>query len=230
MKKIELFGEKYCDICKINILTTGNIYKEYKDDVWTGRYLCRSCYSKDYNKKYYSYDNDPRKYMRNIRINNLDRYSSSGKGLVFELVTCKARSLKNLNIESDNYSSKLDHSIDPEYGILQTKGSIAELNSLRNKYWKLSTRNEKGKRFNNLIFYCADKNFRHIENVYIFPEKEVISRNDILIKDQNIKSWYDKYLMQDIEIYNNAIQFIMSILGNKRYIGIDDAKKILGIK
>ncbi len=85
----------------------------------TGRWICKRHYNKDYNKRSGCGNNLFRE-MRDSRTGNLDPDSTKAKGDIFEAVTCRARGVKNLNIENDNFHSKIDHSIDLEYGIIQS--------------------------------------------------------------------------------------------------------------
>ena len=39
-----------CDRCKINKLTPGNAYREYNEKGGTGKWLCRNCHFKEYQK------------------------------------------------------------------------------------------------------------------------------------------------------------------------------------
>lgn len=188
---------KKCE-CK---LMPGNTLREYENEKWTGRWLCRSCWQKnDYNKRMDSHVNII-KSLSDRRTNNLDPESPQAKGDISEAVTCATRGVKNLNIENDNFNSPIDHSRDTEYGIIQSKGAI--YNTL-NRDWRIDVENEREKEFDNLIAYCMSKDMKNVERVYIFPKKEVIKRSSIHVyKTPSRSTWYEKYRV-DEKPYNDA--------------------------
>lgn len=193
-----------CDRCG-NKLISPRIYREYdKRDNWTGKWLCYTCWQIDYRKK----NGSP--YLADYKINNLDPNCKKGIGLIFEQVTCKARGIKNLNIENNNFNSPFDHSVDPELGILETKGTVLKHKILPDRIkeydcWNFTIRLEKI--FDHIILYCADKNMENIERVYIIPWKDIDKRfknmtfSITICKDLN--GWYEKYRV-DEKPYNNA--------------------------
>lgn len=186
-------------------LTPGNALREYENEKWTGRWLCRSCWEKnDYNKRIDSHVNII-KSLSDRRTNNLDQESPQAKGDISEAVTCMTRGVKNLNIENDNFTSPIDHSRDAEYGIIQSKGAI--YNTL-NRDWRIRVENERKKEFDNLIVYCMNKDMNNIERVYIFPKKEVIKRSSIRIYKTSYRSWYGKYRV-DEKPYNDTLRKLL---------------------
>lgn len=113
--------------------------------------------------------------------------------------------MKDLNIENDNYESSIDHSPDPELGIIQTKGAILRLQGrYKERYyygWNNRWDEDHNKGFNNLIFYCADREMKNIERIYIFPKEEIIKRKSVIIyKNPSREVWYEKYRIKDEKI------------------------------
>lgn len=60
-----------------------------------------------------------------------------------------------------------------------------------------------------MICYCASKDRKKIERIYIFPVKEVIKRTGISISKNPtnssgipILSWYDQYRVKDEDVIN----------------------------
>jgi len=167
---------------------------------WIGEWDCGKCWQKfDPNS-----EDNIKKRLRNRRTGNL-----KDARLIFgdncEELTRRWRStvstvpVKNLNIENDNYNSPIDHSWDSELGVIQTKGrSYDNINGVWHQNWE----NEHNKKFDNLIFYCASRDGKIIERIYIFPWEEVIKRTGISIYKNPSKGihWYEKYRVKDGDI------------------------------
>ncbi len=117
-------------------------------------------------------------------------------------MTCRWRGVKNLNIGNDNYEYPIDHSKDPELGIIQTKGKFYDS---YNQIWEFGNfRRDHNKDFSVMICYCTNKNGTIIERIYIFPKKELINRNSITItkfplRNSDTLYWYEKYRVTDEE-------------------------------
>ena len=132
---------------------------------------------------------------------------STAKGNKFQKLTCKWRNIKDLNIENDDYNTPIDHSRDAELGIIQTRGRF--YNKIA---WYFSHLDDDwGKQFDNMICYCASKDRKSIERIYIFPLKEIKKRTNIGIykspKDKwgnHITSWYEQYRIIDEETINKV--------------------------
>ncbi len=185
-----------CDRCGINFdIATGNPCREYDEKGnRTGKRLCHNCYEKfDPNSQ-----KNIIKSLRNRRTRSLNPNSSQAKGDLFEELTCQWIGVKNLNKESDNYKSPIDHSHDSELGIIQTKGRFYD--SI-NRYWTFSClERDWDKEFDNMICYCASKNGKIIEKIYIFPISEIIGRTSIgIYKNSSRGEWYEKYRVTDEE-------------------------------
>ncbi len=84
--------EKYtktniCDNCKEEKLISGKAYKEYKEDKWTGRWLCNKCYMRNYNKIHHFWSLF--KPITNCRTGNQNPNHSNTKGDRFQKLTCE---------------------------------------------------------------------------------------------------------------------------------------------
>lgn len=205
-----------CDRCGISFeKASGNPYREYnKDGYWTGRWLCLNCYKKDYDRRP-NCGHSLEKEMTDRRIGNQDPYSSNAKGDMFEELTCIWRGVKNLNIENDNYKWSIDHSRDPELGIIQTRGRFYDH---INRCWTQNWEDEHNKEFDNLIFYCASKDGENIERIYIFPKKEIIKRRCLTIVKNPSRGvqWYEKYRVKDEELLRMVNDIWRDIIKRKR--------------
>lgn len=186
-----------------NKLAPGKAKREYDGNGNpTGRWLCNNCYAKGYRKNPNSIESI-RKSLSSRRTCNLNPNSTSEKGNKFEELSVRWQGFENLNITNDNYNSPIDHSRHPILGISQTKGAL--YNST-NRFWMISLKNEhsairRGFKFDTLIFYCASKDGKNIERIYIFPWKEVVKRTCIAICENPSKGgWYEKYRIKDEEI------------------------------
>lgn len=189
-----------CDECGDKLIP-GKACREYnKEGNWTGRWLCKICYYNiDYKDRYDS-QNNVIKRIRDFRIGNLDPNSETGKGYIFQQITCKARKIEDLNIKDDNFHSPIDHSRDSELGIIQTKGAVYNPIS---KIWSLSFQTEQGKEFDYLIVYCMSRDMKNVERVYIIPIEEIDKRIGLTIYKNSITGWYNKYRV-DEKLYNDA--------------------------
>lgn len=129
-----------------------------------------------------------------FRNKDLSRDCPSGKGFIGQQIFCKVRGVKDCNIELDNFNSKYDHSIDLEYGLVNTKYDIFKWNTKR---WHPHTSGE----YDNLAVICMDMSEKNVERVYIIPRKEAIKVSRInLTKAPSI---YDRYRV-DEKPYNEA--------------------------
>jgi hypothetical protein len=198
-----------CDRCG-DKLHSGNVRRECdKKGNWTGRWICRKCYAIDQNNRPDSY-NTARKVLANRRTGNLNPSCSCFKGDLFEELTCRWRHVNNLNIENDNYRSIIDHSPDTELGIVQTTGRL--YNSLRMDWSFGHLDREHYKKFDYLITYCASKDGKRIERIYIFPWKEIVKRTGITICENPSKGgWYEKYRIKDDDIVNKVDKIFQEI-------------------
>ncbi len=201
----------------------------YRDEngIWNGKsYMCKSCYGKLY-QKHPNSSNSAKKSVANCRTGQLSIYSETGKGLIYEAVVAKVRNLRNMNIDEDNFRSKFDLSLDPEFGRPQIKGS-----TLIGKQFHISIGEERN--FDHIWILCKDRNC--IKKVYIIPVSEVsdlcntyINIFDDWSKKERERSnfeWVEKYKV-DERPYNDAYQNLMEYLKNKKYFGIEDIKKWL---
>ncbi len=192
-----------CDRCKKEKLEPTRSFKEYDTEgKWTGKWLCNKCYIHDYYIKDYKYrpDCSLNKFKRicDWRNGTLDPQSNRGKGFQFEELTKRWRGIKNLNEENDNFNSPLDHSIDSDVGIIQTKGAF--FNPIEG-FYQFNVKNEHGKGFDVLVCYCASADGETIERVYFIPYAEVQTRTNIaIVKNPSRKTWFAKYRIKDEDI------------------------------
>lgn len=209
-KITKIYNEKNtCDICrregKITKLYTGNAYNKHdKDGKQTREWICNNCYAKNYQKNNPNSQHNIIKSVTNRRIG----YQNPNCNQVFsdkcEELTNRWKGVESLSIKYDNYKLPLDHTIDSEGIIYQTKGRCYY--SLRNM-WNQNWINEHGKNYNFLIFYCFDKNGEHLERVYVFPKDIVEDITGVAIVDYNSKGvlhsgWYDQYRIDNEDILN----------------------------
>lgn len=193
---------KKCE-CK---LMSGNAYREFdKKGDWTGKWFCRKCNRREALK------------CGNRRSGNLSPNSSHKIGDIFEELTCKWRGVNNLNIDDDNYTSPIDHSRDPELGIIQTKGALY---NDTNRCWSFGNfHREWKKNFDNIICYCTDKYGKNIERIYIFPKDEIIKRGGVTIfKYLYYKGcgWYEQYRVKDDNVIKQVNEMFHKILKKKK--------------
>jgi len=203
-----------CDKCREEDIETkispGNAYGQYGENgMRTGKWYCGNCYRKEQYKNGNTNDNLINE-MRDRRTGNLNPNSNQAKGDNFEELTCRWRStistipVENLNKKLDNYHSPIDHSRDSELGIPQTQGRFY---NARNGLWSFGRlEREWEKEFDNMICYCASKDGKIIERLYIFPKKEIEKRKGIAITKNptdcvgNYKiPWYEQYRVKDEE-------------------------------
>lgn len=169
IRKYKYNKSNTCDRCREKL--GDRVYREYDDKgYWTKGWLCNKCYKKD--------DNEER-FIKDHKIGNLDPYSTSGKGYISETIVCKARGIKSLNIENDNWKSPIDHSTDPELGILQTKCAL--YNPILKNWHNGSLLNEYGKRFDHIILLCFDEYMKNVLRIYIIPKFELDGETTIFV-------------------------------------------------
>lgn len=201
-----------CDRCGKSFCLEWHPRKEYdnKGD-WTGKWICTSCYAHDWYHTDYKYRQDCTnniiKGLANRRTGNVNPNSNQAKGDIFQVLTCIVHRVKDLNIINDNFNSPIDHSRDPIYGILQTKGAI--YNSTY-EMWVFDIHRESNKEFDHLIAYCASIGMKKILRVYVFPKKDIFMRTStsISISSNHKIHWYDKFRVKE-EPYNDEFQKII---------------------
>lgn len=194
-----------CDRCGDKLIPHINALREHnKEWNWTGRWICRECRNKDYYRETESF-------ITNRRSGNQDPNSSNEKGDNFEELTCLWREIKRLSLEEDNYTLPIDHSKDPELGIVQTKG---RLYSTDYRKWDVgSLDHEWFKEFDYMIFYCASADGKTIDRIYIFPWEEVLRRTSIGIYTNPARiGWYENYRVRDENVLRKVNKLWKEIL------------------
>lgn len=210
------------DICERPLVRGKTCRERHIDGEFTERYVCLRCYNNIYSRNLHDSHDNLIKQMRDSRLDNLDINSESGKTFVFEQVTCKTRGFENLNLKNDNFHSKNDHSIDKDYGILDTKVSLLCMLNWGYEGWQFNTTKLKRKEFDNMIGHCTDRHMKNIEETIIIPKFEIMKRGNIRIYKNPIrKAWYEKYLI-DEKSYNDAYHNLndedLSILKDRKDI------------
>lgn len=209
-KRVEAYNNtNTCDRCRETSLIPTKAIREYDEKGnWTGKWICNKCYMKDTRKKHDSYENII-KQMRPCRTGDLDPNSNNAKGNNFQELTCIWRSIvstipvEDLNKKLDCYNTSIDHSLDSELGIIQTKGRFynSKYSSWSHSFNNLHDAVANGFDFDHLIFYCANKDGKIIERIYIFPTEEVLKRISISIVKNPLRGiqWYEHYRVKDEE-------------------------------
>lgn len=220
IKDAELWEKRYnstntCYRCGKNFDKIGwNYPQEERDEKGngTGKWDCPACWKiNDPNS-----ENNIVKSIVDSRTGNLDPDSSKAKGNLGERLTSEWKGVKILSIEYDNYGLSLDHSPDPELGIIQTK--IAWYDR-KNRGWTGNFRNEYNKNFDYVIFYCVSENGETIECTYIIPEEEAKSKTSFrIIKYRKSgllyeNGWYEKYRLKDEKEMKKINDIWKKILG-----------------
>ena len=187
-------------------------------------YICGRCYQ--------TYDSNSHNRFRKLtetlcRNEGLSIDINQGKGVIGEAIVGKIRKLNVLSITLDNFNLKFDLSSDLEFGIIQVK-----TRTLIEGEWEVSHFNDMN--FDYVFLICMDYIWKNIERVYIFPKEEIIARRSITIsKNPSRGTWYDSlkngYRIDD-KPYNEAYQDIMRFLEDKKYFGVEDIKKWMGLK
>ena len=192
---------EFCDCGCRRKLILSQPRREYISGKWTGRWLTKTCYDKG------RPNTRKAKMCADFRNNNLDPNSPAGKGYISQKVTCRTRGVEDLNIINDSFRSPIDHSRDPELGIVQSKSAL--FNRLEG-YWHNNTVNEHNKEFDYLIFYCISEDGKIIERVCIFPKHEIIKSSSITIYKDRLRGnhWYEKYRVNE-KPYNDSYQQIL---------------------
>lgn len=195
-------------------------------------YVCNRHWSVNYSRYSSNSGNNIKKLLRGCRTGNLDSNSNHAKGNNFEELTSRWLGAKRLSVEYNKYSRMvLDHLpildrviinignklVDLSGKIPQTKGRFYNNVELCwNSYWK----NEQGKIFDVLIFYCMNKNGNDIERIYIFPVEEIEKRPGARIvkffqKNSKTLYWYEQYRIIDKEIIEKVNGIYKQILIEK---------------
>ncbi len=221
-----------CDICKTEKLIPRATTRELDEKGnWTGRWICNKCRCKRYYREITKLDPNSKpnilKSIANSRIGSLDILSTTAKGLLIEATIAKYRGLEILSIKNNNFENKNDLSIDKEYERIESKGA-----SLSYYYYYIWHFEGIGRyNYDNAMLFCMDDNkpWKNIERIYVIGTEHMIGRKNVnIIKFPTRDTWYDDPRMKfriDEKPYNKTYHDLMSYIGNKRYIGIEDIRK-----
>lgn len=206
-------SEKMIDTCQIikkdgticgNMLFSGDRRREKdKDGERTGRWICKKCYDRNYwhilnCKPKIRKLADCKPKIRKLTGCRIGIYWNHIVGDLFEELTSVWKRVEILS-KLNGYSGPLDHSVDSNGIIYQTKGKI--YNDIKKQWFCGQLIREWNKIFDYEIFYCVSKDGRYIERVYEFP-KGVIKdkRTGISIFNNDNDHWYDQYRITNKEI------------------------------
>lgn len=223
IKNKEFIEDRKCNKCG----KTGNYkdipYRYYDNrEIWDRKtFLCKRCKAEDYNNE--------RKSIIDFNTGNLDKNSSSGKGIIGEVVVAKVRNIDILSIKFNNFTLILDLSFDKEYGNIQVKIRMWRLKRKGN--WKCGAWSSIGfdvaYDFDTLFVICISKDGNNIDRIYAIPRDELSGITGITIYENTSPSRGSKWEKFRIgeKIYNENYHSIMSFLRDKKYFGIEDIKK-----
>lgn len=171
--------------------------KEYRNGIWTGKWLCKDCYSKD--RYFRVVKSDPNNYhnalkaLANSRTGNLNRFTAFGKMIIGEWITSKTLKIKDLNIERDHFTEPIDHSNHPIYGNIDTK--ICSYDNI-NDFWSFGhiTHN-----FDNLCAICMDDQepWIKVERAYMILEEKIKGKTVTIVSDPSKGGLYERYRIDD---------------------------------
>jgi len=85
--------------------------------------------------------------------------------------------------------------IDPKMGITRIKKMKYDK---INHYWSCRFSSKDTKEFDNLLYYCLNKD-GGLERKYIIPRFDIKSNHFVITKDLSKKRWYDKYIVKNEE-------------------------------
>lgn len=187
-----------CSECRRqnNITDSSILFPKNAESTANGEWLCPKHRS---TKDPYSRNNII-KNLADCRTGNL--YDPSNIfGHNCEELTARWRKIKRLSIEKDNYGLPLDHSIDPELGIIETKGRHFDVYQKR---WYVAIKiSEYEKEYDNMILWCAHEDKDTIEKGYIIPKFEINKRTGIGIRRYPF-GYYEQYRIKDEETIKKA--------------------------
>lgn len=202
-----------CDRCGKSFENIGwqNPRREYnKENNWTGKWVCKSCYTKNYNKSNSNSCHNLVKSLRNCRTGNLDPNCCTAIGNKSQDLACKLYNWVDLNKQNDNYTTGTPiDCYDSKTGLYhQVEGRLFNRLSGANGGWPFSgIEREWKKLFEDMICFCYSKDGKIVERIYKFPKEELIGRTNItIIKNpmnkhgtSSIIPWYEKYRVNDKE-------------------------------
>lgn len=189
---------------------------EYDDNGdWTGKWICRYCYDRYSPRSTHTIMRS----ITNIRNGYLSVSSKHGKAIIDQAVVSKVLNIDDLNIKMDKFTWYIDME-NSEDGKIDVKGATI----LYGDYHFQTERNIESDTY---ICIGYDKKRKNIDDVWKIPNEGRICNITSIktVKNPSKTSIYNKFKIGDIEIYNDTYHNLLSYLGNRKYIGIDDIKK-----
>lgn len=125
-----------------------------------------------------------------------------------------------MNYKLDNHNTPIDHSCDSELGTIQTQG---RLYNSEYRWWNLSNlEREWDKKFDYMICYCANKDGKSIERLYIFHKSKIENRKNITVLKNPTDShsnpiipWYEQYRIKDKDIIRKVNDIWKEIIAER---------------
>jgi len=188
-------------------------------DSCTG-YLCMKCRLKIV-AKYPDSNRNAMKSIANYRIGNVRKDSDYGISMISQAVVVKIFKIEDLTIKENNFKYYIDAESN-EHGKIDVKSSTLQ------QYGIYDFVNRMKIDCDTYICLGYDRHRRNIDNVYVIPNEEWISklRHLCIPKNPSRTSKYDKFKV-DSSPYNRAFSDLMIFLKDKTYFGVEDIKKWL---
>lgn len=198
-----------CDRCgksfeEIEKLGRTPLQENDKDGNWTGKWDCYACRSK-YDPNSYG---NLIKSMSNCRTGSQNPNHSCTKGEQDVELACRLYGYIDLNKKYDNHGTEID-CLDEKTGLYhqirgRSLGIISRsVTTKGEKYYEgwHFTRLEREwyKEYENMIFFCKNKDRKIVEEIYKIPHWEMIGRKSIgIYKDMPRRvRWYEQYRVKD---------------------------------
>lgn len=178
---------------------------KYRKGYWDGKsYLCTKCDGIVRSNLPDSQKNII-KYIRDSRIENLDRYTEHGKDVITQWIAAKTIGAKDMNIENNNFREPIDLSKHLIYGKIDVKSGTF---NIIYKWWRIGIGEYSlNKDFDNLVILCMDNLWKYVERVYLIPRDRINVTSITIIKDLSRGGWYEEFRV-DEKPYNDIYQSV----------------------
>lgn len=173
--------------------------KYKKNGIWDHKsYVCYWCYGDLYRKRSDSHNNIM-KYLTNSRIGNVNRFENQGKGIIGQWIGGKTLSIKDLNIENNNFNEPIDLSWHSIHHNIDVK--IATYNNI-NDQWRFENIR---RNYDNLLALCMDryKLWKNVEMAYMIPTSQTDTTGITIFKNLSKGGKYEKFRI-DEKPYNDT--------------------------